>query len=67
MVEIKEKLGLKNANLYTETYRHLRCNGYSQPKAMAQIMFAKHSFKVRELIIRDMLKAEKTLGSCKRK
>ncbi len=69
MTKIIKKMGLKNVNITTETYRALRCNGYSQPKAMERIIhFHKTDPKIMESSIREMLKAEKSLGrSCKRK
>jgi len=68
MVKIIKKMGLSNVNMITETYRALRCTGYSQPKAMERVItFSKESPKVRESIIREMLKAEKSVGMCKRK
>lgn len=68
MVKIIKKLGLGKVNMITETYRALRCTGYSQPKAMERVIhFHKREPKIMEKSIKDMLRAEKTLGKCKRK
>jgi len=67
MPKIIKKLGLSKVNIITETYRAMRCTGYSQPKAMERIIhFSRTEPKLVERQIKEMLKAEKTIGRCKR-